>query len=209
MAEPYLAFLAGLLGAGHCLGMCGGIVGAAFLAGHADWRGHAAYHGGRILAYVGLATLAASLGGALVLTGLVGRAQGLLYIAAGLVLVWVGVRTVLVRPVLMGRCAGCVAAPRAGYLAAGFANGVMPCALYFSIALKAAGTGQPMAGAGLGLAFGLGTVPAMLAAGVMARWLGGSAWPRRLAGLGIALLGLDAVWNGVKFFRVMLHLPLG
>ncbi|NTV97194.1 MAG: sulfite exporter TauE/SafE family protein, partial [Thiobacillus sp.] len=131
MAELYLALLAGLLGAGHCLGMCGGLVGAAFLAGRAGWRGHVAYQVGRILAYVGLATLAASLGGALVLTGLFGRGQGLLYIGAGFLLVWVGARTVMARPVLPDRCAGCAARTGPGYLAAGFANGVMPCALFF------------------------------------------------------------------------------
>lgn len=209
MAELYLACLAGLLGAGHCLGMCGGLVGAAFVSGRAGWRDQFAYQGGRVLAYTLLAAAAGALGGALVLTGLVGRAQGLLYIAAGLVMVWVALRTLMARPILAGRCAACVPAPPAGYLAAGLANGVMPCALFFTIALKAAAAANPLTGAGLGLAFGAGTVPAMLAAGILARWLGGQDWPRRIAGLGIGLLGIEAMWNGVKFFRVMLHLPLG
>lgn len=247
MAELYLAFLAGLLGAGHCLGMCGGIVGACFLGGGTGWRDHAAYHGGRVLAYVLLAALAGALGAALVLTGWFGRGQGLLYVAAGGLLIWVGARALLGFPVFrlrrskpqvstltcaaahpstpegdgLGERGGVAGHPvqcfdraslapyRTGYLAAGFVNGVMPCALFFTIALKAAAAAQPLSGAALGLAFGIGTVPAMLAAGILARWLGGQQWPRRIAGLAIALLGIQAVWAGVKFFRVMLHLPLG
>ncbi|MFZ1444683.1 MAG: sulfite exporter TauE/SafE family protein, partial [Candidatus Dechloromonas phosphoritropha] len=48
----YLAlFLVGLLGGTHCVGMCGGIVGALSLGAPARWSMHLAYNAGRILSY--------------------------------------------------------------------------------------------------------------------------------------------------------------
>jgi hypothetical protein len=88
-----LAFLAGLAGAGHCWAMCGGLVGGLFLsAGGPRLYPHLAYHGGRVLAYTLLGALAAGIGQAIVLTGGVGRAQGVLYVVAGVLVVLAGAR---------------------------------------------------------------------------------------------------------------------
>jgi sulfite exporter TauE/SafE len=91
---------------------------------------------------------------------------------------------------------------------AGFLNGLMPCALVFSLTLKAATAPSIATGAAWLFVFGLGTVPAMALAGVLAHWLGAQAlvWLRRAAGLLIIGLGLQAIWSGAKFFQVMLHL---
>ncbi|MDO9224714.1 MAG: sulfite exporter TauE/SafE family protein [Pseudomonadota bacterium] len=224
-----LAFLAGLAGAGHCWAMCGGLVGGAFLGlggGHPACATavprqvppHLAYHGGRVLAYTLLGALAAGIGQAIVLTGGIGRAQGVLYVVAG-----VGV--VLAGALAMRRSVGCPAARteecgsvRAAhptsrpvpplFAVAGFLNGLMPCALVFSLTLKAATAPSIATGATWLFAFGLGTVPAMLLAGVLAHWLGAQAllWLRRAGGLLIMTLGLQAIWAGAKFFHVMLHL---
>lgn len=59
----WILFLAGLLGGGHCVGMCGGIVAALTLhqpTGHARWRVLAGYNLGRIASY---ALIGALLGG--------------------------------------------------------------------------------------------------------------------------------------------------
>jgi sulfite exporter TauE/SafE len=84
----------------------------------------------------------------------------------------------------------------------------MPCALVFSLTLKAATAPSVVHGAGWLFAFGLGTVPAMLLASVLAHWLGGRSriWLRRGAGLLVVALGAQAVLAGAEFFRVMLHL---
>jgi len=61
------ALLVGLLGGTHCVGMCGGIVGALSLqmpANVPQWRFHLAYNLGRIVSY----------GAAGVLVGAAGRA---------------------------------------------------------------------------------------------------------------------------------------
>jgi len=91
---------------------------------------------------------------------------------------------------------------------AGFLNGLMPCALVFSLTLKAATAPSIATGAAWLFVFGLGTVPAMALAGGLAHWLGALAlvWLRRAAGLLVIGLGLQAIWAGYKFFQVMLHL---
>lgn len=209
-----LALLAGLAGAGHCWTMCGGLAGGLFLGvdGKRLLPRHLAYHAGRVLAYTLLGALAAGLGQAIVLTGGVGRAQALLYIVAG-----IGV--ILAGGLALRRDAGCASATCAppppwwrrdtpGFALAGFLNGLMPCALVFSLSLKAATAPSIATGAAWLFAFGLGTVPAMALAAGLAHWLGGQAlaWLRRAAGLLVIVLGLQAVWAGAKFFHVMLHL---
>jgi uncharacterized protein len=84
----------------------------------------------------------------------------------------------------------------------------MPCALVFSVTLKAATAPSVATGAAWLFAFGLGTVPAMALAAGLAHWLGAQAlvWLRRAAGLLVIGLGLQAIWAGYKFFQVMLHL---
>lgn len=91
---------------------------------------------------------------------------------------------------------------------AGLLNGLMPCALVFSLALKAATAPSVATGTAWLFAFGLGTVPAMALATALAHWLGRQSlrWLRRAAGILLMLLGLQAVWAGTRFFHVMLHL---
>ena len=71
MSDPgYLsAFAIGLAGAGHCLGMCGGIAAALNLGGHRSLPVTLAYHSGRIGSYT-------------LLGGLLGLAAGSIDIAA-------------------------------------------------------------------------------------------------------------------------------
>lgn len=199
-----LAFLAGLAGAGHCWTMCGGLASGLFLAGGGQRiYPHLAYHAGRVLAYTLLGGLAAAIGREIVLTGGVGRAQGVLYVVAGALVVLAGARVAgWARP---------LAWPQAWawpWPVAGFFNGLMPCALVFSLTLKAATAPAIATGAAWLFVFGLGTVPAMLVAGVLAHWLGAQAlvWLRRAAGLLVMALGLQAVLDGAEFFRVMQHL---
>ena len=219
-----LAFLAGISGAGHCWAMCGGLVGGVFLSEARSplFSSQLGYHGGRVLAYALIGALAAALGQALVLTGGAGRVQGVLYVVAGVLVVLAGVRVTGLLPWPVGRASetacdsGTCATPGAALRErapwrrplAGFLNGLMPCSLVFSLALKAATAPSPAVGAAWLFAFGLGTVPAMGLAAGLAQALGRSSlpWLRRLAGLAVMGLGLQAVWAGAKFFHVMLHL---
>lgn len=194
---------------------------------------HLGYHAGRVLAYTLLGALAAGIGQAVVLTGEVGLAQAVLYIVAGGLVVLSGARVAdfpspalpRTSPPLAGEGLGereAVQAPlgrvnrlanvashvRQVYPIAGFLNGLMPCALVFSLTLKAATAPSIATGAAWLFAFGLGTVPAMALAGGLAHWLGAQAllWLRRAAALLVIGLGLQGVWAGTKYFQVMLHL---
>lgn len=213
-----LAFTAGLFGALHCLGMCSGLAGGLFA--HWGFARRAlptlVYHGARIATYVALGALGALVGRVLVQTGLFGKGQGLLMILAGVVIIALGLgllRGLLPRRRPTRRPAGAsriaVAAPHApslaAPLAAGVVNGLVPCSLVFSVAIKAAATADPGRAALLMLAFGVGTLPMMLTVSLVGAAWGGttSRWGRGLAGAVVVALGLWTLYEGLVFFDVM------
>jgi len=213
-----LAFLTGLLGAGHCLGMCSGLAAGPALHQGTWWRPGPllAYHGGRIAVYVVLGTLGALLGRTLVQTGALGKVQGLLMILAGLVIVALGLGLTGLLPwAAPRRCHGTRSVPipqrvapwraQLAPLVAGLGNGLVPCSLVFSVATRATATGDPLQAAGLMLSFGLGTLPMM---GTVTA-LGGLTGHRarglalRLAGAIVVLLGAWTLYEGLVFYEVM------
>jgi hypothetical protein len=178
-------FLVGLLGGAHCLGMCGGIVTALTVRMPKDrpaWSLHLAYHAGRITTYTAAGALAGGLGAAaLRLDGLL-PVQILLYIAAQLMLVALGLYLLGI-PRYLGvfERAGLAlwrrlqpaasalfpirTAPR-GY-AVGLLWGLLPCGLVYSVLVTALVAGGAANGALAMLAFGAGTLPSLLAAGTV------------------------------------------
>lgn len=179
----YLAlFLVGLLGGTHCVGMCGGIVGALSMGGTARWSMHLAYNGGRILSYAAAGAIAGALGAASM--GLEGQvpARLILYFIANLMLVAMGLY-------LLGVTKALAFTERAGQslwrrlqpltrrflpvrsVAQAFPLGVLwgwlPCGLVYSALATALSTGSAGRGALTMLAFGLGTLPNLLLAGIV------------------------------------------
>jgi len=167
------AFLLGLSGAGHCLGMCGGIAAALNLGSQKQLGVTLSYHSGRLASYallgalLGLAAGAIDIGawtiGLRYLAGLLLIGMGL-YVAdwwRGLVVLeQTGAR--LWQPVQ--RLSSGLLPARRWYqgLALGLCWGLMPCGLIYS-ALAWAATRQDAAEAALlMLLFGIGTLPAML-----------------------------------------------
>lgn len=224
-----LAFMAGLLGSGHCLGMCGGLCSAFFmrLAGGPGesrplgWLPHAAYHGTRIAVYTVIGAFAALLGLALTSTGIIGKAQGLLQIAAGVIVILLGLDILgvrgfrvpllqvpvgLVMRVFMGAAEK---GPTLGAAAGGLVNGFMPCALTLAMAVKATTASSIGAGALLMLVFGLGTLPSMLLVSALFARLGAKVRGRllQLAAIFVIGLGVATLYQGVRFFDVMKDLP--
>ena len=181
--SAYLAlFLVGLLGGTHCVGMCGGIVGALSLGAPARWSMHLAYNAGRILSYAAAGALAGALGAAsLTLDGQAPVRLGL-YLLANLMLVALGLY-------LLGVTRALAFTERAGqhlwrriqpltrrFLPAktvvqafplGLLWGWLPCGLVYSALATALSAGSPARGALLMLAFGLGTLPNLLLAGIL------------------------------------------
>jgi sulfite exporter TauE/SafE len=225
MAESALlmAFLAGLLGSGHCLGMCGSLVSAFFIRfvpPHARMGAILAYHGGRIGVYALVGALAGALGMALTSTGLIGKVQGVLQIIVGLVVIALGVDLLGLRwfrvsydfwP--MNRLqrffvrAG-ESGPIRGAWVGGMINGVMPCSLTLAMAVKATATESAPSGALLMLAFGVGTLPAMLFVSTLFGRLGATLRGHLLkaAAVVVIALGVGTLVQGVSYFNVMRHL---
>ena len=213
-----LAFAAGLLGSSHCIGMCGGLVSAFFMrAGSSGIMPHVAYHGGRIGIYTGVGLAAGALGVALTSVGAVGKTQAVLQIIAGLAVILLGIDMLgwirwrldgLLWPVaaLRGRfLAATQQGPVKGALVGGVVNGLMPCPLTLAVAIKATAAGGPLEGGGLMLAFGAGTLPAMLFASIAFSRLGPKLRGRMLkaAAVFVILLGISTAFRGVRHFLLM------
>ena len=79
-------------------------------------------------------------------------------------------------------------------LGLGLIWGFLPCGLVYSMLLLAASTADPVAGGIVMLAFGLGTMPAMIATGLSASKLAQFMSRKRLgAGILIVLLGIATI----------------
>ena len=181
------ALMLGLLGGGHCLGMCGGLMGALTLAIPPDQRGRRlrlllAYNFGRILSYacagllMGLAGWAVANSPAAMILRIV---AALLLVAMGLYLAgwWSGLTRIEalgrhlwrhLQP-FASRLMPVSSLPRA--LLLGAIWGWLPCGLVYSTLLWASSQGAPADSALLMLAFGLGTMPVLLATGMAAERL--------------------------------------
>ncbi|MFA7617945.1 MAG: sulfite exporter TauE/SafE family protein [Thiohalomonadaceae bacterium] len=214
-----MAFFAGLLGSGHCIGMCGGLVCAFFMRIGQGARGaliYAAYHGARVLVYVIVGVLAGMLGLVLTSTGIVGKTQAILQILAGVIVILLGLDILGIAPWrlrlnflptawLQGAVRLAATRPVTGAFTGGLINGLMPCSLTLAMAVKATTAQGPLDGGLLMLAFGLGTLPSMLLMSVLLARLGATrrAQLLRVAALFVIALGVATVWQGARYFAVM------
>lgn len=209
-------FIVGLLGAGHCAGMCGGIVAALSSTGPQAPQGatafalHLAYNLGRIASYATAGLLAGALG------QVVGRLMPLqygLYLFASLMLVAMGIYLLgatrslawiehggqalwrRVQP-LTGRFLPVRGVAQA--LPLGLLWGWLPCGLVYSALATALASGSAGQGALLMLAFGLGTLPNLLLAGLLLarfRRFAQARATRVASGLLVLAYGLHGLFN--------------
>mgnify|MGYP006432201693 CR=1 FL=1 len=203
-----LAFSFGLVSSLHCLAMCGplqAVVMGQWLRGGAAWQ-WGLYHGGRLLSYALLGSLAHSLG-----TGLgVARWQNDFSLVAGITLLvgyfvlrllrWDRQLYGLFLPFfqkLRRRLEGQNRILRfAGW---GALNGLLPCGMVYAAAITAIGSPSLQWGALTMLAFGAGTLPLLFSF----NWLGqnlllrlGLNWSR-LAPLAIVILSSLLIVRGM------------
>ncbi|MEZ9197804.1 sulfite exporter TauE/SafE family protein [Shewanella sp. 10N.286.54.B9] len=218
------AFLVGIMGAGHCIGMCGGLVGA--LSANIPQKSGSntlvnqlgylfSYNSGRIISYasagalVGLSTNALGLLFDVDLYLLVLRIiAGIMMIITGLYIaqIWSGVVQIerlgkglwkLVSPIA-NRFIPIKSKPHA-FIAGGL-WGWLPCGLVYSMLTWAVAAGNALDGALIMAAFGLGTLPALLSAGVAAstfsRWVQKSA-VKKVSGMLLIGFGLQTLYVAI------------
>ncbi|MGE7993849.1 sulfite exporter TauE/SafE family protein [Pseudomonas sp. NPDC089554] len=205
------ALVLGLLGGGHCLGMCGGLMGALTLAIPPEQRARRlrlllAYNLGRILSYAS-AGLLLGLAGWAVASSPAAQAlrvlAALLLIAMGLYLAgwWSGLTRIEalgrglwrhIQPVA-ARLLPVSSLPRA--LLLGALWGWLPCGLVYSTLLWAASQGNAAHSAALMLAFGVGTWPVLLATGLAAERVNAVLRKRSVRVAGGVLVMLFGLWT--------------
>ncbi|HEU0035839.1 MAG TPA: sulfite exporter TauE/SafE family protein [Kofleriaceae bacterium] len=199
--------VASLLGSVHCMAMCGPLVG---LHGGVRTARLALVHSlGRLTTYATLGVLGGLIGRAVDLAGDLAVVQRTATIVAGLVIVaWGGYQLAIA----LGLRASSGGTPRGQAFSKGLVKirtqrpslrvwlvgvltGLLPCGWLWAFVIAAAGTGHPVDGALVMLAFWLGTVPAML--GVLT--IGGPviAWLRQrvpvVTALALIILGLGTL----------------
>ena len=204
-------FIVGLMGSGHCIGMCGGIL-AALGSNRPSLVLLLGYNLGRLLSYSIAGAIAAGLVVGLageryqLLIPLLRTLAGIMIVLMGLYIAgWWRVLTRLeqlgqivwrqIQPLVLG-----LGKPDSAVqsVAAGMLWGWLPCGLVYSALSQALLSDSAAMGALAMLAFGLGTLPAMLAAGwfssQLARWLQSPAL-RKIMGLCLMAMGLWMIWQ--------------
>ena len=222
--------VAGLAGSVHCAGMCGGIVGAFSVGAPAPARrvipiaragqqaGHVlAYNAGRIVSYALAGAIAGGLAGSVASLARVASVQvagywiaNLMLAAMGLYLMdaWRGLARVEAAGGVLWRRVQPLVGPLVPMdtplkaLALGGLWGWVPCGMVYSVLLTAMLTGSALDGALVMGAFGLGTLPMLLAMGMAGARLRQYLQQRRvrvacgLLVLGFGVLGLARAATG-------------
>lgn len=212
-------FLVGLLGGGHCVGMCGGIVGAVSVSlPQAKPKLHfiVAYNAGRIVSYALAGGLAGAVGASSFFLSHVLPIEKTLYAAANLMLIFLGLylagfSAMLTRVEVLGASVWKHIQPigkrfipvktKSQAFCLGMVWGWLPCGLVYSILIAALASGSAMQGSIIMLCFGLGTLPTLLAMGMTAIKLKQylqQQWVRKLSGVLIVTFGV------VGSYRVLL-----
>jgi len=205
------ALILGLLGGGHCLGMCGGLMGALTLAIPKEQRSRRfrlllAYNLGRILSYAAAGLLLGLAGWAVANSAAAMYMRilaGLLLICMGLYLAgwWSGLTRIEglgrglwrhIQPVA-NRLLPVSSLPRA--LLLGALWGWLPCGLVYSTLIWSASQGSAIDSALLMLAFGLGTWPVLLATGLAAERVTALLRKRSVRMAGGLLVILFGIWT--------------
>lgn len=211
--DAWAALLIGLLGAGHCIAMCGGVAAAFSMAIPAEqrrwqWLYLLSYNGGRILSYSIAGALVGGVFAGLAEVSMGKQALVTLRLLAGVMMILLGLYLarwwfVLLHLEKLGNGLWRHLKPLAGRfipfkspLAAfpfGMIWGWLPCGLVYSALTWSAVSGGALEGARVMALFGLGTLPTLLAlgglAGQLRHWLNHPRF-RQASGILLILYGL-------------------
>lgn len=167
----WLAFITGLFGSLHCLGMCGPIALALPLGGNSSLGGllpgRLSYNAGRLISYMAIGVILGLLGNMLAIAGM----QQYLSIISGVILIiiaifgfmgWASNSSIVnkwIAKMFKGRFAS---ADVSSMFIIGVLNGFLPCGLVYMAATMALTEANALDAAWFMLFFGLGTFPLML-----------------------------------------------
>ena len=214
------AFLLGFFSTLHCIGMCGGIIGALSLSLPVTIRNSKpklfsfvlAYNLGRIISYSAAGLIAGGVGASVLQTAGFDQGHAVLRFIGISMMVAVGLYLTGWLPQLasvekigiplwkslgpIGRKLVPVASlPKA--LAYGLIWGWLPCGLVYFVLIWALTAGDAIHGALTMLAFGLGTLPTLITAGFMTSWItrfAHSSRARQVVGLFIITMAIGSLF---------------
>ncbi|MDG1571120.1 sulfite exporter TauE/SafE family protein [Robiginitalea sp. M366] len=206
------AFILGLMGSLHCIGMCGPIAFMLPLDRERPVARYAQlglYHVGRLLAYGAIGLIFGLVGRGLYLFGF----QQYLSIGVGLIMIlsvvvpshWFS-RWQLTRPAyrLVGRLRNALGnqLKQRGpdtFLTLGLLNGLLPCGLVYMALIGAMALASAPEGAAYMMLFGAGTIPLMSAAALLGKLLKGRWAPllRRTIPVLVVLIGALFILRGL------------
>lgn len=211
-----LAFIAGFLGSGHCVGMCGALVSGCFMGSRAtrSYWPYLSYQLARISVYSIIGATAAALGVVLVSSGIFGKVQSILQMFIGSVVIvlafgilgWIpfqgSIKLLPMGLLRRGYASSRTKGPIVGSLMMGFLNGLMPCPLTFAMAIKATAAPTIWQGGLLMLTFGAGTLPTMLFVSVAFGKMNANfrGLMLKTAALIMVAMGCNTIYMGLSFY---------
>jgi len=212
------AFAVGLMGGVHCVGMCGGIVGALSFASNQDakprisalFRLLLAYNVGRLLSYTIAGGMMGAIGWMVSVWADIQFIQVLLQLIAAIFMLMMGLY-------VSGWWLGLARLEKVGFVvwqkiqpfaqkmlpvktpvqavSLGLLWGWLPCGLVYSVLVWSVSAASFQQGALLMLCFGLGTLPNLLAMGFFANQLKQFVQKQTVRNLAGGLIILFAAWN--------------
>jgi sulfite exporter TauE/SafE len=212
-----------IIGIGHCIGMCGGIV-VAYSSSKIDeatsWTrqtiSHLSYNFGRVTTYTIMG----------VLFGFIGQSISFTMTTRGILLLGVGILMILTGLSLLGNFKFLNSANWSiskygwfqksfkklltsknigSFYLLGILNGMLPCGPVYAFAIAAAGTASPIDGAIIMAAFGLATIPALFFLGSITKLLQKGQWRDMMLKVGAILVILYGGWTLLKAYKFLAH----
>jgi uncharacterized protein len=226
--DYYLAFLAGVFGSMHCVGMCGAIVlaystqtGTAPVSPLNSIPSHLAYNGGRILSKTIFGALFGLIGASFAGIGTFGNyftgAVGILLVLSGIWMLRIipgtgfsdklpgqqKTESFLFR--IYARTYGKLLASNSveGKFYIGMLTPLLPCGLLYSMFLKAAATGSVVEGALTMFLFALGIFPALFIVGLASTFFG-----TKMRFIGDKLAAITIIIMGTMMVLRAFNIPL-
>lgn len=212
-----------MIGFGHCIGMCGGIV-VAYSTSKIDTASsipkqtisHLAYNFGRVTTYTIFGAIFGLLGEAFTFSM---ATKGILFVVTGLLMILTGFaiaggirflntsswslskqswfKTLFVK-LLQSKSI-------ASFYFLGMLNGLLPCGPVYAFAIVAASTANPLYGAIVMFVFGIGTIPGLLFLASLANFLQRGNLRTTIMKAGAFMIIIYGLWTIFKGYNFIYH----